>query len=57
LLNAFGDELKRDGAAKAPEKKTKAPSGAPARPDEDLLNGPQLPENAASQDDIDALVG
>jgi chemotaxis protein CheZ len=57
LLNAFGDELKRDGAGKAPEKKTTAPSGAPARPDEDLLNGPQLPENAVSQDDIDALFG
>jgi hypothetical protein len=23
--------------------------------DKDLLNGPQLPENAQSQDDIDAL--
>jgi chemotaxis protein CheZ len=57
LLNAFGDDLKREGAPRAPEKKTKTPSGAPARPDEDLLNGPQLPENAISQDDIDALFG
>lgn len=57
LLNAFGDDIKRDGAAKGPEKKTKTPSGADARPDEDLLNGPQLPENAISQDDIDALFG
>ena len=55
LLNAFGDDLKRDGAPRSPEKKTRTPSGAPARPDEHLLNGPQLPENAISQDDIDAL--
>jgi chemotaxis protein CheZ len=55
LLNAFGDDLKRDGAPRSPEKKTTTPSGAPARPDEHLLNGPQLPENAISQDDIDAL--
>lgn len=57
LLNAFGDDIKRDAAPRAPEKKTKSPSGAAARPDEDLLNGPQLPENAISQDDIDALFG
>ena len=57
LLNAFGDDLKRDGAPKAPDKKKTTPSGAPVRPDEDLLNGPQLPENAISQDDIDALFG
>jgi chemotaxis protein CheZ len=55
LLQAFGDDIKVDGAPRTPEKKTKAPSGAPARPDEELLNGPQLPENAISQDDIDAL--
>ena len=55
LLQAFGDDIKRDGSSRAPEKKTTAPSGAPARPDEDLMNGPQLPENAISQDDIDAL--
>jgi chemotaxis protein CheZ len=57
LLQAFGDDIKRDGAPRAQEKKKTAPSGAPARPDEDLLNGPQLPENASSQDDIDALFG
>lgn len=55
LLNAFGDDIKRDGAPRATAKKTTTPSGAPARPDEELLNGPQLPENAISQDDIDAL--
>ncbi|MEO3429449.1 protein phosphatase CheZ [Pelagibius sp. CAU 1746] len=56
LLHAFGDDIKCDAPRKAAEKKT-TPSGAPARPDEDLLNGPQLPENAISQDDIDALFG
>lgn len=55
LLQAFGDDIPRDGAPRAPRQKTTAPSGAPARPDEHLLNGPQLPENAISQDDIDAL--
>lgn len=55
LLQAFGDDIPRDGASKTPRKKTTTPSGAPARPDEHLLNGPQLPENAISQDDIDAL--
>ncbi|MGF1631445.1 MAG: protein phosphatase CheZ [Kiloniellaceae bacterium] len=57
LLQAFGDDIKVDGAPRSPQKKSKTPSGAPARPDEDLLNGPQLPENAISQDDIDALFG
>lgn len=57
LMQAFGDDIKRDGPAKSTDKKKTTPSGAPARPDEDLLNGPQLPENAISQDDIDALFG
>jgi len=57
LMQAFGDDIKRDGPPKAPAKKKTAPSGGAARPDEDLLNGPQLPENAISQDDIDALFG
>lgn len=57
LLHAFGDDVKRDGAPRPADKKKTSPSGGPARPDEDLLNGPQLPENAISQDDIDALFG
>ena len=57
LLHAFGDDLDPADAPKKPEKKAKAPSGASARPDEDLMNGPQLPEDAISQDDIDALFG
>lgn len=54
LLHAFGDDIKGD-VPREDRKKTTTPSGKPARPDEDLLNGPQLPENAISQDDIDAL--
>ncbi|GAB4371035.1 MAG: hypothetical protein Kow00114_31660 [Kiloniellaceae bacterium] len=57
LLHAFGDDIKKDDAPRAAKKKTTTPTGKPARPDEDLLNGPQLPENAISQDDIDALFG
>ncbi len=57
LLHAFGDEIKREGSPRPKAKKKTTPSGAPARPDEDLLNGPQLPEDAISQDDIDALFG
>ena len=57
LLHAFGDETFAGERPKQPEKKTTAPSGAPARPDEDLMNGPQLPDEAISQDDIDALFG
>ena len=58
LLKAFGDDIKpSDRPKKAPEEKKTAPSGAPARPDEHLMNGPQMPEEAISQDDIDALFG
>ena len=57
LLAAFGDDIQPRERSEKPEKKTTAPSGAPARPDEDLMNGPQLPEEAISQDDIDALFG
>src|SRR5690242_8475624 len=52
LVKAFGDEI--DGAAKIVE------SGATADPadvDKALLNGPQLPGNANTQADIDALFG
>ncbi len=59
LLSAFGGDQDGDAAAKAatPPKRTRTPTGAPARPDEDLLNGPQREGDAISQDDIDALLG
>jgi chemotaxis protein CheZ len=57
LLHAFGDDIPKDARPKDAKKKETTPTGKPARPDEDLLNGPQLPENAISQDDIDALFG
>ena len=52
LLEAFGSELKRD-RGQAPGV---AAGLADQRPDGDLMNGPQLPEDAKSQDDIDALL-
>lgn len=55
LLVAFGHEA----ATAAPKRETAAetttPTGRPARPDEDLMSGPQLPEKSTSQEDIDAL--
>ena len=57
LLHAFGDDIPKGASPKDAKKKETTPTGKPARPDEDLLNGPQLPENAISQDDIDALFG
>ena len=54
LLRAFGEE----GGAAANGTPAEA-SGATkpgARPDEDLMHGPQLPGEANSQDDVDALL-
>lgn len=54
LVKAFGDEIERTASlaqAAAPV------PGADADPDKSLLNGPQLPGNANSQADIDALFG
>ncbi|MGH6885810.1 MAG: protein phosphatase CheZ [Kiloniellales bacterium] len=55
LLVAFGHEA----AAAAPKSEaaaeTTTTTGKPARPDENLMSGPQLPENSTSQEDIDAL--
>lgn len=62
LLTAFGQEIGQGGGAEAPRpaaeasKKPPKTAKAKARPDEHLMNGPQLPENAISQDDIDALL-
>lgn len=59
LLAAFGDEFQKLPAAKdgdAPAAKVRV-DGKPARPDEHLMNGPQMPDEAISQDDIDALLG
>src|SRR3546814_13096527 len=46
LLNAFGDDIKRDGAPRPPQKRATTPSGAPARPDATLLNGPPVPDRS-----------
>lgn len=50
IIATFGD-----GAATAAP--TDAPVDDDGDPDKRLLNGPQLPTNAATQDDIDALFG
>ena len=50
LVDAFGDEFRGSKAPAAPDDK----AGASVT-DEDLLNGPQLPQKAHDQASIDAL--
>ena len=58
LIGAFGDELAREKARAAAAAEPAPASATGDKPsDEDLLNGPQLPGNANSQADIDALFG
>ena len=54
LLEAFGQEFEGVAAAPKPSSKPKAEAD---RPDDHLMNGPQLPDEAISQADIDALLG
>jgi chemotaxis protein CheZ len=54
LVKAFGDEI--DRAAGIAQTHAAAPAGE-TDADKALLNGPQLPGNANSQADIDALFG
>ncbi len=54
LVEAFGNEF-NDVPRPESKDKPKRIDGKPERPDEHLMNGPQLPENASSQDEIDAL--
>lgn len=55
LLTAFGEEFHAAGVERPAS--PKRADGKAERPDEDLCNGPQLPGNEISQDDIDALMG
>ena len=55
LLAAFGDEFQAAGIERPAT--PKRADGKAERPDEHLCNGPQLPGNEISQDDIDALMG
>jgi chemotaxis protein CheZ len=57
LIGAFGDELAREKARATAAAPATAPAPGEKPSDEDLLNGPQLPTNANSQADIDALFG
>ena len=60
LLQAFGEESGAEGCEAAlgtPKTSGTSVDGAtPASSDEDLMTGPQLPDEAISQDDIDALL-
>ena len=57
LLQAFGEELGQASVrANAPAAATDARPKKPARPDEHLLNGPQMPDKAIKQADIDAIL-
>lgn len=51
LLGFFGDDLKNGQASPKSPKRARGND----RPDEDLMNGPQMPGKGVSQDDIDAL--
>jgi chemotaxis protein CheZ len=55
LVKAFGDEIER--AARTVEAGAPASAADPVDADKALLNGPQLPGNANTQADIDALFG
>ncbi|MEQ8504056.1 MAG: protein phosphatase CheZ [Rhodospirillales bacterium] len=54
LLTAFGDEISKYKAANPKAEEPPVEEELPA--DEDLLHGPQMKEEAMSQDDIDALL-
>lgn len=57
ILQAFGEELGRGPFAKVSRLSEWRPkNGKPARPDAHLLNGPQMPDKASQQSDIDAIL-
>lgn len=53
LLAAFGDDIAKYRSENAPEE---AQKDADVVTDEDLLNGPQMPDKAIDQDEIDRLL-
>ena len=59
LLQAFGAEFEglTDLTTKPSPSPSEPPPGKVERPDEDLMNGPQKPGEAKTQDEIDALLG
>lgn len=57
MLSAFGDEIAKYQDAQAPRAEAAQPAGAPPPVTEgDLLNGPQLPDDAKKQAEIDAIL-
>jgi len=55
LLEAFGNEF--DGLQQMAKEHQAPPKTGKERPDEHLMNGPQLPGKGQTQDEIDALLG
>lgn len=55
LVSAFGAEIEEVLKSER-DRRGEAAEAPPAREDAHLLNGPQRPDSAASQDDIDALL-
>lgn len=57
ILQAFGEELGQQSIAKvAPMAPASARAGKPERADAHLLKGPQMPDKANKQSDIDAIL-
>ena len=59
MLGAFGDEIAKHQGERPPAPPAAAPAPAPAAPkpgETDLLNGPQLPDDAKKQAEIDAIL-
>ena len=57
ILQAFGEELGHGPFAKVSQPPAwRSGSPKPARPDAHLLNGPQMPDKASQQADIDAIL-
>ena len=57
IANIKADKINREFLPETPETPEASIHGAtPAPSDEDLMNGPQMPDEANSQDDIDSLL-
>ena len=54
LLQAFGEEDGARARETAPE--PRANGAVPGGSDDELAHGPQLPDHAISQDDVDAIL-
>ena len=55
LVATFGDDTEAKERVRTRKEAAAAAAAEEVDPDLDLLHGPQMPADAASQDDIDAL--